>query len=479
MGTAFKRKSKPKNDLGQGGSIATPSLLDVHQTAAESALDDAERKGFRLAVIGRTCALIAFAGFYLALYAYPNNVYVAGAIVLIAALGLIPLWLIQSRYERVARFVLFTFDAATASAILAFAPLSSGGDVPQNLVFLSSRTDYYYVILATSILTLSPALVIWTGFCIVIGLAGATVSIISGMSDIVSLGNLPASPSREEVLAVLLNPNFFAIPVRLNEGVALGLVTGVAALAVHRARNVVRANAATEAERARIQRIFGHYVPPQVAEQLIHAGQLAPQQRTASILFADIEGFTRLSETVSPSNLVEMLNDFFGAATAIVDAHGGVVVNYIGDALIASFNAPVPAEDHPARAIAVARDLLSLVSEREFEGHKLRLRIGVATGPVAAGTVGGQARHTYTLYGDTVNVAQRLEELNKEFNTDCLISSSTFECARSVCVDAIKVGAVQVRGRENAVEVYSLGEQKDTPHNKLIGTLGEQDQSSR
>jgi adenylate cyclase len=436
--------------------IAGQTRLDLHQSAAESALADGERKGFRLAVIGRTCALVAVAFFYLGVYSYPNNVYVAGMILLTAAIGLIPLRLIHTRYGRIARFTLFTFDTVTASAILAFAPLSSGGDVPQNLVFLSSRTEYYYVIVATSILALSPALVIWTGLCAVIGLASATAWIVSGMDQIVSLGDLPSSPSREDVLAVLLSPDFLGIPVRVIEGVVLVLLTCIAALAVHRARNVVRANAAGEAERARIQRIFGRYVPVQVAEQLIQAGQLAPQQRTASIIFADIEGFTRLSETLPPPHVIALLNSFFSAATSIIDARGGVVVNYIGDALIAAFNAPLPAEDHAARAVGAARDLLALVSRREFEGHQIHLRIGVATGPVAAGTVGGEQRHTYTLYGDTVNLAQRLEGLNKEFETDCLISGATFKAARSNCVDALALGLVKVRGRESAVEVFAL-----------------------
>jgi adenylate cyclase len=376
-----------------------------------------------------------------------------------AAIGLIPVQLVHRRHERLARFALFTFDAAAASAILAFAPLSSGGDIPQNLVFLSSRTEYYYVIVAASILALSPALVIWTGLCAVIGLAGATAWIMAGMERVVSLGNLPSSPSREDVLAVVLSPDFLGIPVRVIEGVVIGLVTGIAALAVHRARNVVRANAAAEAERTRIQRIFGRYVPPQVAEQLIQAGQLTPQQRTASILFADIEGFTRLSESLPPPRVIGMLNSFFTAATSVVDERGGVVVNYIGDALIAAFNAPLPAEDHPARAVDAARDLLALVSGREFEGHQLRLRIGVATGPVAAGTVGGQERHTYTLYGDTVNLAQRLEELNKDFETDCLISAATFKAAPSNCLDAVAMGSVQVRGRKSTIEVFALGGQ--------------------
>ncbi len=434
--------------------------LDPHQSfAAEDALADAERKGFRLAVIGRSCAFVAFAFFYLGTFKYPNNVAVAALLLATAAIGLIPLWLVGSRYERISRFALFTFDAAIASAALAFVPLSSGGDIPQNLVFLSSRTEYYYVIVATAILSLSPALVTWTGLCSVLGLTGATAWIMSGMERVVTPGALPPSPSREDVLAVLLSPDFLGIPVRVTEAVVIALVTCIAALAVHRARNVVRANAAAEAERSRIQQIFGRYVPPQVAEQLIAAGQLAPQQRTASILFADIEGFTRLSEALPPAHVIGMLNSFFSAATSIVDARGGVVVNYIGDALIAAFNAPLPAEDHPARAVAAARDLLSLVSGREFDGHQLRLRIGIATGPVAAGTVGGEDRHTYTLYGDTANLAQRLEGLNKEFETACLISGPTFQAARSSCGDAVAKGPVQVRGRESTVEVFALAGQ--------------------
>ena len=161
--------------------------------------------------------------------------------------------------------------------------------------------------------------------------------------------------------------------------------------------------------------------------------------------------------------MIGMLNSFFSAATAVIDEHGGVVVNYIGDALIAAFNAPLPVDGHPARAVDAARDLLSLVSEREFEGHRLRLRIGVATGPVAAGTVGGAERQTYTLYGDTVNLAQRLEELNKELETDCLICGTTFKAARSSCADAAPMGSVQVRGRESTVEVFALGPPRGRP----------------
>ena len=422
----------------------------------EAALADAERNGFRLAVIGRTCALVAVASFYLEAFGYPNNVVAAAGILFTAALGLIPLGLVGGRLEGAARYALFTLDAASASAIVALAPLSSGGDIPQNLVFLSSRNEYFHAIVALSILALSPRLVLWTGACVVTGLAGATAWIMAGMQRVVSLEGLPVAPSREDYLSVVLSPDFLGLPVRVIEGVMIALVTCIAALAVHRARNVVRAHAAAEAERTRVEGIFGRYVPAQVAEQLLHAGHLGPQQREASIIFADIVGFTRLSENLPADQVIGLLNKFFSAVTAIVDERGGVVVNHVGDAIIAAFNAPLPTEAHAARAVGAARALLALVAEREFEGHRLHLRIGVATGPVAAGTVGGAGRETYTLYGDTVNLAQRLEELNKELDTQCLISGTTFDAAGPDCVDTIAIGAVHVRGRERAVEVFAL-----------------------
>ncbi len=432
--------------------------VEAHESSAvETALLDAERKGFRLAVLGRTCALVPIALFYLVAYGYPNNVYVAGLILATATVGIAPLALVGGRLERGGRYALFAVDMASISIMLAVAPISSGGDIPQNLVFFTTRHYYYYIVLAVSVLTLSPALVLWTGFCAMAGLGGATAWIAAGMESFVSFGDLPAGPSREAFLAVVLDPNFLGIPTRMGEALVIAVSTGIAALAVHRARNMVRAHAAVEEKRNRIQRLFGRYVPEQVAERLMDGEQLAPQLREATVLFADIEGFTSLSEHLPPRQVIQLLDSFFSAATTIVDEQGGVVVNHVGDAIIAAFNAPLPVEGYPARAVNAARALQALVGARDFEGHRLRVRIGIATGPVAAGTVGGTTRQTYTIYGDTVNPAQRLERLNKELETDCLICGRTFNEASSVCADAVAVGATQVRGRDAAIEVFSLG----------------------
>lgn len=443
--------------------MATSITADTHATqsmpasnAVDTALAAAERWGFKLGVMGRTCALAAIAVFYLIGFPMPNNLIVIGAVLAIAAVGLVPLALVGGRFERVGRFAFFALDMAVVSFVLAVVPISSSGDIPQNFVFLSSRTPYFYIVLAVSILSLSPGLVLWTGLCAVLGLTGATAWIIAGMEQVVSFGDLAASPTREQYFGVVFNPNFLAYQVRISEGLVMAVVTGIAALAVHRARNVARSHAATEERRSRVQQLLGRYVPQQVADQLVDS-ELAPQQREASVLFADIEGFTGLSERLSPPELIALLNSFFGAATQIVDERGGIVVNHVGDAIIAAFNAPIAVAEHSARAIDAACALQALMTARDFHGHRLRVRIGVATGPVAAGTVGGARRQTYTIYGDTVNLAQRLERLNKELQTQTLVCGATYRGAGQNDASARCVGAVQVRGRELAVEVFSIG----------------------
>ena len=116
-------------------------------------------------------------------------------------------------------------------------------------------------------------------------------------------------------------------------------------------------------------------------------------------------------------------------------------MNHVGDALIAAFNAPLPIDAHPAQAVDAARSLLSLVSDARVRGPPTSLRIGVATGPVAAGTVGGAGRQTYTLYGDTVNLAQRLEELNKELEYGLPDLRHDLHGRGSNCVDAVAMGS--------------------------------------
>lgn len=432
-------------------SGSTPDMI-------ETALNDAERTGFKIAAIGRTIAVTLIALAFLPSYYFPINIGISAITLAIALIGLTSLAAIGTRYEIKARFALFAFDATVVTVLLAFIPLSSGGDIPQNLVFLTSSVQYYYVVVAASVLTLSPPIVIWTGSWATGGLIFATWWIRSGMDKVLSYGDLPIAPSPEIFFEIVLSPNFLGMASRVQEALIIALVTAIAALAVHRARRVVRNHARAEASERRVQRLFGRYVPAPILRELLDAGHLAPQTRFATLLFADIEGFTRLSESMHPTELVQLLNEFFTAVTEIVGRNGGVVINYIGDALLVSFNAPLPVEDHADRALAASLEILAMTTSQQFDGQTIRLRIGIATGLIAAGTVGAaDDRQTYTVYGNPVNLAQRLQELTKDMNTNCLICGVTAQQARAVGPTLTRLGLFTIRNLATPTEVFAHG----------------------
>lgn len=431
------------------------SAVSSHE-AGHRALALAQRRGFQLAIIGRSIAVTALAFVFLAGYHYPANLQIWAGTLLLGLGGLMALWTFGRPLEQAARYLFFAIDAGLVSALIAFAPLSSGDDIPQNLVFLTSRVHYYYLVIAASILTLSPRLVLWTGACCIAGLGVATLHILRQMDHVLTFGDLPYAPTRDVFNAVVLNANFVGTASRIEEALVMAALTSIAALAVHRAKHVVLARVASEEKRRHLKRQFGRYVPESVIAALEADGHLEPQQRNATLLFADIEGFTALSENMPPAELIRLLNQLFTAVGEVVANHGGLVVNYVGDAVIAAFNAPLPLEDHAYHATLAAREILRMVSERDFSGRHVQMRIGVATGPVAAGTVGSQARLAFTLYGDTVNLAQRLEALNKTLGTQCLICETTHAEISGRLPGLKALGPQQVRNRTRSVEVHAL-----------------------
>jgi class 3 adenylate cyclase len=212
-------------------------------------------------------------------------------------------------------------------------------------------------------------------------------------------------------------------------------------------------------ERERIRTTFGKYVSESVAAQLLAEtgdGRLRGETREATLLFTDIEGFTTLSERVPPDVLIQVLNEYHELVMAPIQRHGGVVNAFIGDGLFASFNLPLPNSDHAAAALAAALEIQETTTGHVFAGGvRLRTRIGVNTGEVIGGTVGAGDRLGYTLLGDAVNMAARLQELNKQHGTRILATEATCSAAgaRFACRS---LGDVTLRGRSGAVQVLSV-----------------------
>ena len=210
-------------------------------------------------------------------------------------------------------------------------------------------------------------------------------------------------------------------------------------------------------------RSFRKYVPADLI-RLVHStgleATLGGERRRMTVSFCDIANFTTLSEQVSPEELVLQMGDYFGPLSNDILSTGGTVDKYIGDAIMAFWGAPVPTEDHAIAACdAALRNQASLEQLRRrwrADGKpELFARVGIQTGDVIVGNIGSEARLNYTVMGDTVNLASRLEGLGKQYGTRILIGESTYREARSV-VYARAVDRVSVKGKTEGMMVYEL-----------------------
>jgi class 3 adenylate cyclase len=213
-------------------------------------------------------------------------------------------------------------------------------------------------------------------------------------------------------------------------------------------------------ERALIRDTLGRFVPEEVARSLLAGGgDLEVQQSEATILFCDIEGFTRLTETLGPVKIVEVLNAFFSRMVEILEQHGGVVTQFQGDAILATFNVPVADDEHARNAVVAAQAMLTSVAGSEFAGEQLNIRIGINSGKVVAGAIGAKGRLNYTVHGDAVNLAARLEAMNKEYGTRLLMSESAIA---HLPQDELRlIGETTARGQTRSIKFYTLASLTD------------------
>ncbi len=199
---------------------------------------------------------------------------------------------------------------------------------------------------------------------------------------------------------------------------------------------------------------------PLVEHVLAYGDELAPSNRTVTLLFLDIRSFTSFSENLPPRAVLEFLDEFLGEMSRIVMGHDGTVNKFLGDGLMAFWGAPTRQEDHAVRAVRAALDirrrLAELNRERVTKGLKpVAVGVGLHTGSVAAGMLGGAEQHEYTVIGDTVNVASRLESLTKTLGTDVLLSEDTVSCLGGR-FDCERLAEEHVKGRTAPVVVHGL-----------------------
>jgi adenylate cyclase len=207
-------------------------------------------------------------------------------------------------------------------------------------------------------------------------------------------------------------------------------------------------------ERKLIRDTLGHYVPEQVARKLLSGGgRIEPIERKATVLICDIEGFAAITDSLGSRRVVEFLNAYFEVVVGIIERHGGVVTQFQGDAVLAVFNLPIADRDHGANALRAAIGIVAATAEQEFAGVRIRNRVGLSTGRVVAGAVGSAGRLSYTVHGNAVNLASRIEALNKDYGTRILLSGKTAERCPGFVLR--KVADAPIRGYAEPVPLYT------------------------
>ena len=229
------------------------------------------------------------------------------------------------------------------------------------------------------------------------------------------------------------------------------------------------------AQYAYIKDTFSRYVSPEVVQAIIEDPtrlRLGGELRTVTVMFTDIRSYSRISEVLEPTEILELLNTYFRRASDVILSNKGMINEFEGDAVLAIFNAPLDLHQHALRAVQSGLELLRAVDElndeweadgtadrfREAGVDRFAVRVGIHTGPVVAGNVGSMARIKYTVIGDTVNTASRIETLNKSLDTNLLISHTTVEAISS---DGVELpweakGQHKVKGRVEPVQVFTV-----------------------
>ena len=222
-----------------------------------------------------------------------------------------------------------------------------------------------------------------------------------------------------------------------------------------------------ERDRREIRQAFSRYVSPSVVKSILDDQsklKLGGERRRMTVLFSDIRGFTTISEGLNPEQLVEVLNIYLDRMTGIVFQYDGVLDKYIGDAVMAFWNAPFDQKDHAYRGLCTALDMRDALAEmnetKAFGDLELHIGLGVNTGDMVVGNVGGKTRFDYTVIGDNVNLGSRLEGITKEYGAAIITSASSVQDAKDKILFR-RLDKVAVKGKKEPVEIYECLERLD------------------
>lgn len=457
---------------------AVPTIRPETETQAPDPVATAfareEQSGLMFALWGRLIVLGALLVYVLAVLPLSRSLDYALMIALFMALGVVPHGLRRLGLAAIGWTIGFMILEVALLTYLLIVPPPFLSELwtPQvnlrlpNFLFLG-------LFLIGMALSYSTALVIWTGVASMAAWSAGVLWVASLPNSIsgTSRDALDTGLTGEEIIAGFLDPNYVPLTSGYNQLVFFALVTLILATVVWRSRRLVRRQVTAESARQNLSRYFS----PNLVDDLAHDGggldRVASQD--AAILFADMVGFTTLTEDMPPERVVGLLRDFHGRLARTIFARGGTLDKYIGDAVMAHFGTPSPGPDDATRALAcgldMVREIASWNRERQALGEpEIRIGIGIHYGPVVAGNIGDERRLEYTVLGDTVNVASRIEALTREAGSPLVVSDELVAAVRAETGDGPLLEALRpdrlrsVRGRAAAVSLWALSDDGET-----------------
>ncbi len=470
-GRADAGQRTPGASLSSGGAQALDGQGAVRSLAArqrdqfQRAFRDVELAAVKLRAQMFYVALALIAAWILYLSPDNSGLYWIGLAALIALTGTAHYFVVRSRYYRGWHKYFF---AATMSVILTYALLQPSPFIaepwPAQMLLRSFNFTYYYVVLALMALSFSPQLVLFSGFAnAACWAAGAWFILRLPETKTMSDFSGPTSfGSGAERLAFQLQPTFVNVDGVIQDCVLMLVTAVVLSIGVGRARAIAFRQMVGERERANLARYFSPSMVDVLARRDRPLG--APRKQSCAILFADVVGFSALSERIGAERTMALLREIHGMMASEVFRCDGTVDKYIGDAIMATFGTPTPGPRDAHNALECARSILERIANwnkaRSSRSEEtIQIGIGIHYGPVVLGDIGDERRLEFAVIGDTVNVASRLEALTREHSAPLIVSAELLQAASIADPAALGLrllGTAAVRGRQATVRIYGL-----------------------
>jgi len=390
--------------------------------------------------------------------------YYVGLTSLFAITGLLVMWLVKAgHYQPWMKFALSAADAALLAYILLVPNPLDADPIPPSVQLRFGNFAYAYLLLLFAAFTFSPWLVIWTGACL--ATAGSIVAyyVATRPGAITWASAGLNNPTLDEFMQIYLHPEFVVLDVFLRDVIVVLVASGMLAAAMWRGRELVRRQARVALERANLARYFS----PNVVDALSHRDEAVgdDRQQDVGVLFVDIAGFTHMCETASPTQVMQILRGFHERMETAVFDHHGTLDKYIGDAVMATFGTPTAGPRDATNTVLCALDMIKAIRdwniERRLRGEtEIGVAVGADYGACVVGDVGGATRLEFTVIGDTVNVASRLEELSRNLQADVVISDHMAKAIEAEGHGSVLDGfersdPIVVRGRRQPIVLWS------------------------